>query len=384
MRLPLFFCLNPRPLGEGRVRALITLALTSILSRWERRLGFSTRNLLSIALSIGGLLCTSLPVLAVSAEDNFFSGKTIRLIVAFSAGGGYDAYSRAIGRHLGKYIPGNPTVVVDNMTGAGGIIHANYMFKQARPDGLTIGNNSGGLFLQQIMGAKGIEFDGRKFEYLGAPAVDHLTCAISKASGVTSLDKWTGSKEVIRFGGVGPGGFASDLPRVLHAALGLPLKVIDGYKGTSDIRLATESGELAGSCLSWDSYKTTWRKLIESGEVNVVIQVMPKKHPELASVPLAADYAKTEEAKRLLKHGAYDLAYSARPYFVAPGTPKSRVQILRKAFAQTVKDPELLAEAKKANFAIDYVSGEELESIVHGLYKIEPAFAAKMKQILVP
>jgi tripartite-type tricarboxylate transporter receptor subunit TctC len=321
---------------------------------------------------------------AASPDNDFYKGKTIRLIVAFSAGGGYDTYSRTIARHLGKYIPGNPTVVVDNMTGAGGIIHANYMFKQAKPDGLTIGNNSGGLFLQQVMGAKGIEFDGKKFEYIGAPAIDHLTCAISKASGITSLDKWIASKEAVRFGGVGPGGFASDLPRVLQAALGLPVKVIDGYKGTSDIRLATESGELAGSCLSWDSYKTTWRKQIESGEVNIIIQVMPKKHSELANVPLAMDYAKTEEAKRLIKHGAYDLAYSARPYLLAPGTPKARVQILRKAFAEVLKDPELLAEAKKTNFAIDYVSGEDLENIVHGLYKIEPAFAAKMKQVLVP
>ena len=106
---------------------------------------------------------------AASTDDGFYKGKTVRLIVAFSAGGGYDTYSRTIARHLGKYIPGNPTVVVDNMTGAGGIIHANYMFKQAKPDGLTIGNNSGGLFLQQVMGAKGIEFDGKKFEYLARP-----------------------------------------------------------------------------------------------------------------------------------------------------------------------------------------------------------------------
>ncbi len=321
---------------------------------------------------------------AASVDDSYYKGKTIRLIVAFSAGGGYDTYSRTIARHLGKYIPGNPTVVVDNMTGAGGIIHANYMSKQAKPDGLTIGNNSGGLFLQQVMGAKGIEFDGKKFEYIGAPAIDHLTCAISKASGITSLEKWMTSKDPVRFGGVGPGGFASDLPRVLQAALGLPVRVIDGYKGTSDIRLANESGELAGSCLSWDSYKTTWRKAIESGEVNIVIQAMPKKHPELANVPLAMDYAKTDDAKRLIKHGAHDLAYSARPYFLPPGTPRARVQVLRKAFADVLKDAELLAEAKKANFAIDYVSGEELESIVHGLYRIEPAFAAKMKQVLVP
>lgn len=346
--------------------------------RKRRRVLFRLLVLLLTILASANL------VYAASTDDGFYKGKTVRLIVAFSAGGGYDTYSRTIARHLGKHIPGNPTVVVDNMTGAGGIIHANYMFKQAKPDGLTIGNNSGGLFLQQVMGAKGIEFDGKKFEYLGAPAVDHLTCAISKASGITSLDKWIASKEPVRFGGVGPGGFASDLPRVLQAALGLPVRVIDGYKGTSDIRLATESGELAGSCLSWDSYKTTWRKAIESGEVNIVIQAMPKKHPELANVPLAMDYAKTDEAKRLIKHGAHDLAYSARPYFLAPDTPKARVQVMRKAFAEVLKDTELLTEAKKANFSIDYVSGEELEGIVHGLYKIEPAFAAKMKQVLVP
>ena len=321
---------------------------------------------------------------AATNDDGFFRGKTIRLIVAFSAGGGYDTYSRTIARHLGKYIPGNPSVVVDNMTGAGGFIHANYMFKQAKPDGLTIGNNSGGLFLQQVMGAKGVEFDGRRFEYLGAPAVDHLVCAIAKASGVTSMERWFAAKEPVRFGGVGPGGFASDLPRVLQAALGLPVRVIDGYKGTSDIRLATESGELAGSCLSWDSYKTTWRKQIDSGDVIPMIQAMPKKHPELANVASAMDYAKTDEAKKLIKHGAYDLAYSARPYFLAPGTPKARVNILRKAFAEVVKDADLLAEAKKANFVIEYVSGEELEGIVHGLYKIDSALAARMKQILVP
>lgn len=321
---------------------------------------------------------------AATNDDGFYRGKTIRLIVAFSAGGGYDTYSRTLARHLGKYIPGNPSVVVDNMTGAGGFIHANYMFKQAKPDGLTIGNNSGGLFLQQVMGAKGVEFDGKRFEYLGAPAVDHLVCAIAKASGVTSMERWLAAKEPVRFGGVGPGGFASDLPRVLQAALNLPVRVIDGYKGTSDIRLATESGELAGSCLSWDSYKTTWRKLIDSGEVIPMIQAMPKKHPELANVASAMDYAKSDEAKKLIKHGAYDLAYSARPYFLAPGTPKARVNILRKAFADALKDPELLAEAKKASFVIEYVSGEELEGIVHGLYKIDSAFAARMKQILVP
>jgi len=322
--------------------------------------------------------------LAASSDDGFYKGKTIRLIVAFSAGGGYDTYSRTIGRHLSKYIPGNPAIVVENMTGAGGIIHANFMYLQAKPDGLIIGNNAGGLFLQQIMGAKGIEFDGKKFEYLGVPGSDHLACVVNKASGVTSIDKWFAAKEPLKFGGVGPGGTASDVARTLQTALALPIKVIDGYKGTADIRLAVESGELAGVCIAWESLKTTWRKAVESGDVNVLVQVMPKKHPDLPNVPLAIDYAKTEEARRLLKYGVHDTAVITRPYFLAPGTPKTRVQILRKAFAEVLKDADLLAEAKKANLEIEYVSGEEVNNVVQGLYKIEPAFVVKMKQMLVP
>jgi len=273
--------------------------------------------------------------------------------------------------------------VVENMTGAGGIIHANFMY-QAKPDGLIIGNNAGGLILQQIMGAKGIEFDGKRFEFLGAPGSDHHVCTVSKASGITSMEKWFASKEPIKFGGVGPGGGASDNARTLQAALGLPIRVIDGYKGTADIRLAAESGELAGACFAWESFKTTWRKGLESGDFNVIVQAMPQKHPELPNVPLANDYVKTEEGRRLLKHGIYDTAIITRPYFLAPGTPKSRVQLLRKAFADTLKDPELLAEAKKASLDIQYVSGEETEGVVQGLFKIEPAFIARMKQVLVP
>jgi tripartite-type tricarboxylate transporter receptor subunit TctC len=138
------------------------------------------------------------------------------------------------------------------------------------------------------------------------------------------------------------------------------------------------------ACLGWESLKTTRRKGIESGDVNVVVQTMPKKHPELPNVPVVGDYVKTDEARRLIKYGIQDTAVITRPYFLSPGTPKSRVQLLRKAFADTLKDPELLAEAKKANLEIDPISGEEVEGIVQGLYKIEPAFIARMKQALVP
>ena len=279
------------------------------------------------------------------------------MIVAFAPGCGFDTYTRAIGRHLGKHVLGNPTVIVDNMTGAGGITHANYMFHQAKPDGLIIGNNIGGLFLQQIMGAKGIEFDSRRFEFLGAPAVDHPVCALTKASGITSLEKWFAAKEPVKLGGVGPGGTASDVPRLIQAALHLPIKVVEPYKGTAEIKLAAEGGELAGGCWAWESIKTMWRQGIESGDIGIVVLAMPQKHPDLPKVPLAIDSAKDEEGRRLLKYGIHDTAVITRPYFLPPATPKERVQLLRKAFMDTLRDPEFVAEAKKSNLDIEPVAG---------------------------
>jgi tripartite-type tricarboxylate transporter receptor subunit TctC len=306
------------------------------------------------------------------------------LVVAFSPGGGFDTYSRAIGRHLGKRIPGNPAVIVENMTGAGGIIHANFMYQKAKPDGLTIGNNIGGLVLQQILGAKGIEFDGRRFEYLGAPAVDHPVCALTKASGITSLEKWFEAKQPVKLGGVGPGGTASDVARTLQAALKLPIQVVDGYKGTSDIRLAAESGELAGGCWAWESVKTMWRKGLEGGEISIVVQTMPNKHADLPNVPLAIDHAKTEDAKRLLKYAIHDTAMITRLYFVPPGTPKERVGLLRQALLNTYNDPEFLAEAKKAHIDLDPVSGNEMEKIVAELFRLDAKQIARLKEVLVP
>lgn len=321
---------------------------------------------------------------SVFAQDGFYKGKTVRIVVAFSPGGGFDTYSRAIGRHLGKHIPGNPTVVVENMTGAGGIIQANFMYQAASPDGLIIGSNIGGLILQQIMGAKGIQFDGRRFEYIGAPAVDHPVCVLTKASGITTMEQWFAAKEPVKLGGVGPGGTASDVARTLQAALNLPIQVVDGYKGTSDIRLAAESGELAGGCWAWESIKTMWSKGIQAGDVSVVVQTMPKTHQELSNVPLAIKYAKTDDAKRLLQHAIHDTATITRLYFMPPKTPQDRVATVRQAFLDTYKDPQFVAEAKKARLDLQAVTGEEMEQIVAGLFKMEPKQIARLKEVLVP
>jgi tripartite-type tricarboxylate transporter receptor subunit TctC len=190
----------------------------------------------------------------VDAQESFYKGKTVRIIVGASAGGGYDTYSRTIARHIGKHIPGNPTFTVENMPGAGFLISANHMFNIAKPDGLTIGHFIGGLFLQQLLGKPGIEFDARKFEYIGVPAQDNYMLGVSKTSGITSIEQWLSSRTQVKLGGVGAGSATDDIPKVLAATIGLPMQLVSGYKGTADVRLAFNSDEVQGVCNSCEYF----------------------------------------------------------------------------------------------------------------------------------
>jgi hypothetical protein len=168
----------------------------------------------------------------------------------------------------------------------------------------------------------------------------------------------------------------------LQVALGLPIQLVAGYKGTADIRLAAEAGELAGACWSWEAIKSTWTKGLQSGDVNIVLQALPKAHSDLLKVPLAISYAKTDDARQLIRIGIHDAGDIARPFVMPPGTPKDRVQLLRSAFLAALKDSAFLAEAEKSKLDVDPITGEELEKIVAGLYKISPATLAKLKEVL--
>jgi tripartite-type tricarboxylate transporter receptor subunit TctC len=338
------------------------------------------RLLAASTISIALLLI--LQFSSASAQGNFYEGKTVRFVVGFPAGGGYDAYTRAIARHMGKHIAGSPTMVVDNMPGAGSMISANHTFKVAKPDGLTIGHFIGGLFLQQLLGKPGIEFDSLKFEYVGVPAQDHFVIGVHKSTGITDVEKWLASKQVIKFGGVASGSGSDDIPNVLKATIGLPLQLVSGYKGTADVRLAFNSGEVAGISNSWESTKSTWRKEIESGDIRIVLQATLKPHPEFPKLPMALNLAQSDEAKRLIATVARVHGATVRPYVLPPGTPKDRVQILRKAFMDSMKDPEFLAEAKKASLDINPDDGAALEQNVKEIFKLEPDLIAKLKDIL--
>jgi tripartite-type tricarboxylate transporter receptor subunit TctC len=316
------------------------------------------------------------------AQDSFYKGKTIRIIVGASAGGGYDTYSRTIARHIGKHVPGNPTFVVENMPGAGFLISANYMYKVAKPDGLTIGHFIGGLFLQQLLGKPGIEFDARKFEFIGVPTQDNYVLGISKKTGITSMDQWLSSKTIVKLGGVGVGSATDDIPKVLMATIGLPAQLVSGFKGTADVRLAYDSGEIQGVCNAWQSFTATWPNELKSGDLAIVLQTTAKSHPELTKVPLAISYAKTDEARNLIRALVHSVGPAARPYLLPPGTPKDRLMILRKAFMDVMKDPEFLADAKKAKLDITPLDGEELAQSVKDIFKLDPKLIPKAKEIL--
>jgi tripartite-type tricarboxylate transporter receptor subunit TctC len=316
------------------------------------------------------------------AQDSFYKGKTVRIIVGASAGGGYDTYSRTIARHMGKHIPGNPTFVVDNMPGAGFLISANYMYNIAKPDGLTIGHFIGGLFLQQLLGKPGIEFDARRFEYIGVPAQDNYALGISKATGITSMDQWLSTKTIVKLGGVGVGSATDDIPKVLAATIGLPMQLVTGFKGTADVRLAFNSGEVQGVCNSLESFRATWRNELDSGNLVIVLQTIAKRHPDLPNVPLAIDYAKTDEAKRLINALVHSVGPTARPYVLPPKTPKDRVTLLRTAFMQTMKDPEFLAEAGKAKLDINPLDGAELQHNVQEVFNLDKVLIPKAKEIM--
>jgi tripartite-type tricarboxylate transporter receptor subunit TctC len=326
----------------------------------------------------------SVLVLATSAHAAapFYEGKSIRMVVGFSAGGGFDTYSRLIARHMGKHIPGSPSIVVENMTGAASLIAANHVYNVAKADGLTILNFHGNQVINQVIGQPGIEFDARKFEYIGIPTQDNVACAFYKPSGITSFDNLRNAKTPVKFGGVAPGDTTYNTARLLAAALKLPIQLVAGYKGTAEVRLAAEAGEVAGGCWQWESIKSIWRQGLDAGNVAVVLQVNPKAHPELPKVPNAIDFAPNENSKLLLKYGGHDPAAITRPYAVGPGTPKDRVQLLRKAFAETLNDAEFLADAKKSRLDTDPLTGEEVERIVSQLFKIDQSIVAQLKEIL--
>jgi len=306
--------------------------------------------------------------------EEFYKGKTILFIVGYAPGGGFDTYTRAVARHIGKYIPGNPTPIVQNMDGAVSLTAAHYIYNRAKPDGLTVGVWHSAQVLRQALGVRSVKFKGDKFGWIGAPGKGFLTCAIMGFTGLKTLKDVLNSKKPIKIGGTFPGIAPVDLPRILNLTLGTKFNVISGYRGTARIRIALQIREVDGACWDWGSMSVIARSMLDAKGDDRLIPFLTQGNtgdPEIAHLPQITDVIKGED--NLATFRAWFATYEfQRPLSLPPGTPKERLGILRKAYKATLEDPEFLAQAKKSKLVINYVSGEEIEKFVDQILSISP------------
>jgi tripartite-type tricarboxylate transporter receptor subunit TctC len=312
---------------------------------------------------------------------DFYRGKTVRMIVGFSAGGGYDQYSRLIARHMSKYIPGNPAVIVDNMPGAGSIIAANHTFNAAPKDGTVIGNISGPIVLEQLFGSPSIQFDMAKFRYLAVPVSETYLFIVTKKSGVSKFDDVVGTKSKQVSVGAIPGSTVEHAPILARDVLGANLKVVSGYKGTADVRLAIDSGEVDGFFNTWTSSKVTSFDKVKSGEWVVLAQLSEKPIKDLIipNVPTIPQIAKSDEQRLIMKYGTSTPNDFGKVYVLPPGTPGDRAQALENAFVKVFTDKELMADADKGKLEIDPMIGEEISKLVQEFLGMTPELKTKLQ-----
>ncbi len=327
-------------------------------------------------------LAAGLPAAAQTPVADFFKGKTITILVGSTAGGGYDTYARMIARYFGKHMPGNPAVVVSNMPGAGSNLAANSIYNISPKDGTFIGALYGGAPLEPLIGKTPVKHDPSRTQYLGSANNDVYVCVARKDSPVKSFDDLFTRELLV---GASNSSSTSDFPAVLNAVLGTKFKLVLGYPGSREIGLAVDKQEVSAACgLAWPSVAVTnagW--FGPDGTMRVLVQTHVKGHDDLnkAGVPNAMSYAKTDEQRQALEL-FFSQEVFGRPYVVAPEVPKDRVDALRKAFAETLADPELLADAKKANLDADPVSGADVQALIAKAYAAPKDVVARVKQAL--
>jgi tripartite-type tricarboxylate transporter receptor subunit TctC len=312
--------------------------------------------------------CLTLATFAASpaqSVEEFYKGRTINLVIGFSVGGGYDLYGRHLARHIGKHIPGNPTVVPQNMPGAGSLKAANFIYSAAPKDGSAIGTFARTTGINPLL-ESGATFDGTKFTWLGSVTDDVSTCVTWNTTAVKTWDDFV--KKPSTLGGQGPSSEPDIFARLYKNVFAAPIKLVPGYPGTNEITLAMERGEVDGLCgLSWSTIKTRHAQWLRDKKINVLVQSSLKKEPELGDVPLVMDLTQDKEKLQILKLilAAQEMA---RPFAAPPDIPADRKAALVAAFDATMKDPEFLADAKKLNIDVNPVGAKALNDLLAELY----------------
>jgi tripartite-type tricarboxylate transporter receptor subunit TctC len=329
------------------------------------------------ALVLGVIVAS--PAFAADDVDGFYRGKQISVVIGFSAGGGYDLYARLLVRHMGKHIPGNPTLVPQNMPGAGSLKAAKYLYEIAPKDGSVIGTFSRSMPLAPVMGLEGASFDSRKFTWLGSMAKDVTMCVTSDKSGIQT---WGDAlKTEFAVGGEGRGSDPDVFANVVKNVFGAKAKLVTGYPGTAEMFLAVERGELAGVCgVSYSTITGRWEDQLKQGQLHIIVQGGLERHPALPNVPNMLDLASDGHQKTLMRLVLAPQAM-ARPFAAPPDIPADRAKALRDAFAAALQDPDLITEAQQQKIDIGEMSAVELQGVLDELYEAPKEITAEAAKI---
>ena len=311
----------------------------------------------------------------------FYRGKVVSLYIGFSVGGGYDVYGRLVARHLGKHIPGNPTVIPVNMEGAGSLKLANWLYNVAPKDGTALGTFSRGVPFEPLIGNRiSTRFDATKFNWIGS-TTDEVSLCVSWNR--TNIHKFADTyKEELIVGGTGSGADADVFPQIVRGVLGAKMRLVSGYPGGNDIEFAMERGEVDGRCgWSWSSIKSGRQRWLDDGTIRPLLQLGLHKHPDLPDLPLVMDLARNDQERQILKL-VFVRGAMGRPFTAPPGVPAERVAALRQAFDAMIKDPAFLAEAGRARLEITPISGAELQKLLVEVYSTPPEIVRKTRVLL--
>ncbi|HET7700052.1 MAG TPA: tripartite tricarboxylate transporter substrate-binding protein [Candidatus Limnocylindria bacterium] len=320
---------------------------------------------------------TTDPNAAIAA---FYQGKTVRIIIGYSAGGGYDTYARTLAAHIGNHIPGKPTVIVENMPGAGSMKALNYIYSAAPKDGTVFGTFGRGLPEAELRGEEGVGYKSRELNWLGSMNEEVSVCVVRSDTPIKTFED--AQKQTVTVGATGPDDDTGFFPRVLNALAGTKFELKTGYPGGSDVLLGVERGEVMGRCgWSWSSVVSTKKQWIDTNYVRILTQMSLNKHPDIPKeVPLATEFVKNADDKQLLEV-IFARQAIGRPYAAPPGIPAERAKALQDAFEKTMKDPAFLADANKAKQEINPKNAAETKTIIEKILGTPPALVAKLKQI---
>ena len=333
-----------------------------------------SKAVLGLLIGVAALVPATAPALAQPAAGS----KNLTIVVAFGPGGGYDNWARLVGRHIGKYLPGNPSSIIQNMPGAGGYVAASWIYNLAPKDGSTIAIISRDVAVGPVIGAPGARFDALKMNWLGTPATDTNVCIANDKAAVQTVDDLTKTELIV--GDVGPGSGTHTYPAALNALIGTKFRLVSGFRSSADVFLAMERGEVDGICESLDSVIGKRPDWIASGKVRILFQGGAEVNPHVKA-PFVSELAKTDEQKAAIRF-LYAGQGIGRPFVAPPGLPADKLAGLREAFAKVMVDPEFIEDAAKMKLEVEPKDGAHLEALVREIYASPKEIIEKMKPLM--